>query len=100
MYNKTDDFDFEVISFPFPESNIHSNITYSAFFSQLLRYASICSNYIDFKNRCKILSQKLISRGFSANKLTWQFKKFSFHYNELLNKYQKNYLEILKEIFN
>ena len=75
MYNKTDDFDSEVISFPFPESNIHSNITYSAFFSQLLRYARICSNYIDFKNRCKILSQKLISRGFSANKLTWQFKK-------------------------
>ena len=32
MYSKTDDFDFEVISFPFPESNIHSNITYSAFF--------------------------------------------------------------------
>ena len=43
MYNKTDDFDLEVISFPFPESNIHSNITYSAFFSQLLRYARICS---------------------------------------------------------
>ena len=33
MYNKTDDFDFEVISFPFPESNIHSNITYFPFFS-------------------------------------------------------------------
>ena len=64
MYNKTDDFDFEVINFPFPESKIQSNITYSAFFSQLLRYARICSNYIDFKNRCKILSQKLILRGF------------------------------------
>ena len=49
MYNKTDDFDFEVINFPFPESNIHSNITYSAFFSQLLRYARIYINYIDFK---------------------------------------------------
>ena len=70
MYNKMDDFDFEVINFPFPESNIHSNITYSAFFSLLLKYARICSNYIDFKNRCKILSQKLILRGFSANKLT------------------------------
>ena len=55
MYNKIDDFNFEVINFPFPESNIHSNITYWAFFSQLLRYARICSNYIDFKNRCKIL---------------------------------------------
>ena len=67
----------------------NSNIPYSAFFSQLLRYARICSNYIDFKNRFKILSQKLILRGFSANKLTWQFKKNIFHYNELINKYQK-----------
>ena len=31
MYNKTDDFDFEVINFRFPESNLHSKITYSAF---------------------------------------------------------------------
>ena len=99
MYNKMDGFNFEVINFPFLESNIHSNITYLAFFSQLLRYARICNNYIDFKNRYKILSQKLILRGFSANKLTWQFKKISFHYNKLLNKYQKNYLEILREIF-
>ena len=67
MYNKTDDFDFEVINSPFPESNIHSNITYSAFYSHLLGYARICINYIDFKNRCKILSQNLILRGFSAN---------------------------------
>jgi len=30
-YNKTDDFYFEVCNFPFPGSNIYSNITYSAF---------------------------------------------------------------------
>ena len=99
MYNKPDDFDFEVINFPLPESNIHSNITYSAFYSQLLRYATICSSFIDLKNGCKILSQKLILRVFSANKLTWLFKKFGFHYNELLIKCRKNYLEILSEIF-
>jgi len=45
------------------------------------------------------LNQKLILRGFFANKLTWQFKKFSIHYNELLNKYQENYVEIPSEIF-
>ena len=50
IYNKTDDFNFEEINFPFLESNIHSNITYSAYYSQLLRYAKICSNYTDFKH--------------------------------------------------
>ena len=98
LYNKTDDFNFEVINFPFLESNIHSNITYSAYYSQLFRYAKICSNYTDFKNRCKKLSEKLILRGFSAKKISWQFKKFSFMYHELLSKYTKNYKEILNDI--
>ena len=31
IYNKMDDSNFEVINFPFPESNIHSNITYQRF---------------------------------------------------------------------
>ena len=56
IYNKTDDFNFEVVNFPFLENNIHSNITYS----QLFRYTRIFSNYIDFKSRSQILSHKLI----------------------------------------
>ena len=98
IYNKTDDFNFEIVNFPFPKSNIHSNITYSSYFSQLFRYARICTNYIDFKSRSQILSHKLIVRGFSANKLAWQFKKLSFQYNQLLNKYNKNYQDILNDI--
>ena len=33
IYHKVDDFDFEVISFPFPESNIHSKVGYNCFYS-------------------------------------------------------------------
>ena len=98
IYNKTDDFNFEIVNFPFPKSNIHSNITYSSYFSQLFRYARICTNYIDFRNRCMLLSKKLIIRGFSANKLAWQFKKLCFKYNQLLQKYNKSYQDILNDI--
>ena len=98
IYNKTDDFNFEIVNFPFPKSNIHSNITYSSYFSQLFRYARICTNYIDFRNRCMLLSKKLIVRGFSANKLAWQFKKLCFKYNQLLQKYNKSYQDILNDI--
>jgi hypothetical protein len=52
IYNKTENFNFEVINFTFLESNIHSNTTYSAFYSQLFRYARVRSNYTHFKNRC------------------------------------------------
>ena len=78
MYTKTVDFDFELINFPFPEINKHSNITSSVFYSQLLRYARIFSNYIDFKNGCKVLNQKLLLRGFSANILNGNLKNLIF----------------------
>ena len=36
IYNKVDfDFDFEVVSFPFPTSNMSDHITYNSFYSQL-----------------------------------------------------------------
>ena len=38
MYNKVDDFNFEVVSFTFLHSNIPINIGYNLFYSQLIRY--------------------------------------------------------------
>ena len=35
IYNKVDDFDFEVVSFLFPTSNMSDHITYNSFYSQL-----------------------------------------------------------------
>ena len=31
IYNNVDDFDFEVVSFPFPTSNMSDHITYNSF---------------------------------------------------------------------
>ena len=51
IYKKADDFIFFLeVKFTFLKRKIHSNITYSAFYSKLFRYARISSNYIDFKN--------------------------------------------------
>ena len=55
IYHKVDDFNFEVISFPFPDSNIHSNLGYNAFYSQLVRFFRLCNNINDFCLRVKLL---------------------------------------------
>ena len=41
VYNKTDDYNFNVIVFPFLESNIVTDICYSVFFGEILRYLRI-----------------------------------------------------------
>ena len=58
IYHKVDDFNFEVISYPFPDSNIHSSFGYSTFYSQLIRFHRLCNNKSDFWFRAKLISFK------------------------------------------
>ena len=64
IYHKVDDFNFEVISYPFPDSNIHSSLGYSIFYSQLIRFHRLCNNKSDFLFRVKLIYEKLINRGY------------------------------------
>ena len=80
IYHKVDDFNFEVINFPFPESNIHSRIGYNAFYSQLVRFFRLCNNINDFSVRVKMLYSKLHKRGYSKHILNRFFLKFCTRY--------------------
>ena len=80
IYHKVDDFNFEVISFPFPSSNIHSQVGYSSFYSQLVRYYRLCNNLNDFIVRVKMLKEKLSNRGYSLSTLQKYFLRFCTFY--------------------
>ena len=87
VFHKVDLFDFEVISFPFLESNIPQYICYNTFFSQLVRFSTICSNTSGFAERVHIIYQKLLKRNYDKKKLEKTFNKFTCHYSENLIKY-------------
>ena len=65
IYHKVDDFDFEVVSFPFPTSNMSDHIIYNSFYSQLVRFSSVCSKFNDFDIHGRNLLESLLNRGFS-----------------------------------
>ena len=67
IYHKVDAFNFKVISYPFPDSTIHSSLGYSTFFSQLMRFHRPCNNKSDFLFRAKFIYQTLINRGYKFN---------------------------------
>ena len=64
IYDKRDDFDFPIVNFPFLGSNIPSSPAYGVYISQLIRYCRACSVYGDIVNRAKLLSEKLLSKGY------------------------------------
>ena len=87
IYHKVDDYDFNVISFPFPCSNININITYNCFYSQLVRFSYICTKLVDFKYRSVLLFKLLVNRGFDRRKLLHKFNQFRVHYCDRLIKF-------------
>jgi hypothetical protein len=80
IYHKVDDFNFEVINFPFPDSNIHSSTGYKTFYSQLVRFYRICNNQKDFLTRSTFIYSKLLGRGYLNNNLYKYYKRFTLKF--------------------
>lgn len=87
IYNKTDDFDFTVVRFPFKASNVHSQIGYNTFYSQLIRVGRLTEDSTDFENRTREMFMELLKHGFERYKLIKKFLQFSEKYSSLLLKF-------------
>ena len=64
IYHKVDDFNFEVIMYPFPRSIIDSMLGYTTFSSQLIRFVRLGNNTNDFLFRAERSHSKLVKRGY------------------------------------
>ena len=60
IYNKRDDFNFEIVNFPFLDGDVPRSPSYGVNISQLIRFARVCSNIDDFNNRNLLFTAKLL----------------------------------------
>ena len=99
VYDKREDFNFEIVNYPYLDSCIPIKSALGVYTSQLLRYARICSNFEDFKNKSKTLVSKLRNQGYRDSDLKRLTLRFFKDRQELLNKYCINNANIfLKSI--
>ena len=68
IYDKRDDFDFDIVNFPFLEGDV-PRASYGVYISQLIRFARVCNHVTDFNARNKYLTAKLLQQGYRYNKL-------------------------------
>ena len=87
LYDKRDDFDFSVISYPFLSGNIPKVPSYGVYLSQLLRLCHICSEYSRFKCEVIKLNKKLVHQGFNLVSLKRKFELFCKKYIHVWSKY-------------
>ena len=97
LYDKRDAFGFYIVNFPFMSSNIPSAPVYGVYASQLIRYASCCSNYSDFLSRHRALVIRLLSQGYKVNRLSNTFKKFYSRQTCLVGQYKKNVCQMFAD---
>ena len=67
IYDKRDDFDFEIVNFPFLDGDV------SRYFSQLIRFARASSHVADFNTRNKLSTQKPLKQGYQYHKIRKTF---------------------------
>ena len=84
IYDKRDDFDFDIVKFPFLDGDVPRRASY---ISQLIRFARVCSHVTDFNARNKSLTAKLLQQGYRYHKLRKTFSKFYRRHYELISKY-------------
>ena len=82
-----DDFDFDIVNFPFLDGKVPRRPSYGVYISQLIRFARVC-NHVDELNTCnKCLTAKLLKQGYRYHNLRKAFSKFYRRHNELVSKF-------------
>ena len=81
IYDKRDDFDFEIVNFPFLDGDVPRAASYGVFISQLIQFARVSSHVI-FNTHNKLLTAKLLNEGYRYRKLRKAFSKFNRRHSD------------------
>ena len=63
IYDKRDDFDFDIVNFPFLDDDVPRSTSYGIYISQLIRFTRVSGHMADFNARNKSLTAKLLQQG-------------------------------------
>ena len=97
IYDKRDDFNFEIVNFPFLDGDVPCSTSYGVYISKLIRFAKVCSNVDDFNKRNIYLTAKLLKQGYRYHKIRKAFSKFYHRHSELIVKYNIGLKTLLQQ---
>ena len=97
IYVKRDDFNFKIVNFPFLDVDVPRSPSYGVCFSQLFRFARVCSNVEDFNNRNLFSTAKLLKQGYRYHKIRKALSKFYHRHSELIVKYNIGLKTLLQQ---
>ena len=85
IYDNRDDFDFDILNFPFFNGDVPRSTSYGVYISQFIRFARVSSHVADFNARNKRLTAKLLQQDYRYHILRKTFSKFYRRHYELVS---------------
>ena len=93
IFDKRDDFDFEIVDFPFLGGDVPRSTSYA----QLIRFARVSSHVAEFNAGNKLFTQKLLKQGYRYHQLRKSFSKFHRRYYDFISKFQIGLKSLLRQ---
>ena len=87
MYDEREEFDFEIVYFPFLDGDVPRSTSYGVYISQLIRFAGASSNAADFNTCNEFITRKLHKQGYRYHTLHDTNSKFYRGYYDLISKF-------------
>ena len=97
FYDKRDDFDFDIVNFPFLDGDVPRRTSYGVYISQLIRFARAPSRVSAFNCRNKALTAKLLRQGYRYHKLRKTFSKFCRRHSRYVGKCNVSLSKLLQQ---
>ena len=97
IYDKWDDFDFDIVNFPFLDGDAPRRTSYGVYISQLIGFAKAWTQVTDFICRNKALAAKFLKQGYRYQKLRKAFSKFYRRHSGLVEKYNVSFKNLLQQ---
>ena len=97
IYDKRDDFHFDIVNFPFLDGDVPRSTSYGIYISQLIRFARVFSHVDDLNTRNKVLTAKLLRQEYRYHKLRKAFSKFYRRLFDIVSKYNVGLKRLLLE---
>ena len=85
--DKRNDFDFDIVNFPFLDGDVPRSTSYVVYISQLIRFARGSSHVDDLNTLDKVLTAKLLKQKYRYHKLRKALSKFYRWHIYLVSKY-------------
>ena len=90
-----DDFDKDIVNFPFLDGDVPRSTSYAVYISQLICFARMTSHVNDLNTRNKVLTAKLFKQGYRYHKLREAFSKFYRRHFDIVSKYNVGWKALL-----